>query len=227
MVLQPTRRWVLGGFATLAASGLAACSGQGSSSSTDTSKAKQPVSLTFESYSSGGQQGGQINEFENWKQALDRAHQKYPWITVDSTFVGSLTPGSYDRWTAAMAAGNAPSIMEFETKRMASFADKGTLLDLTKYTAKSKVAKKEDFLESDWEKTIYKGKLWLLVAMSKPAVFFYNTELFKRAGLAEPPTKGGDPSWSWDNFVQTVKKLTSGQGSGATYGFHTNTWWVY
>src|SRR5438034_1233610 len=146
MAIHPTRRTLLAGFTALGAAALAACGAGGNATgggATDTTnKAKQPVSLTFESYSSGGQAGGQINEFDNWKQALDRAHQKYPWITVDSTFVGSLTPGSYDRWTAAMAAGNAPSIMEFETKRMASFAEKATLLDLTPYTAKSKVAAK-------------------------------------------------------------------------------------
>src|SRR4051812_4025261 len=200
---RPTRRWLLTGLATLGGAALAACGagGGGGGGTTDTTnKNKQPVTLTFESYSSGGQAGGQINEFENWKQALDRAHQKYPWITVDSTFVGSLTPGSYDRWTAAMAAGTAPSIMEFETKRMASFADKGTLLDLTQYAAKSKATAKADFLEADWEKTIYKGKMWLLVAMSKPAVFFYNTELFKKAGVAEPSAKWGDASWTWDAF---------------------------
>src|SRR5512140_1646768 len=98
-----TRRWFLTGFGTVAAGALAACGAGGGSAGGGTNTAgqsKQPVSLTFESYSSGGQAGGQINEFENWKQALERAHQLYPWITVDSTFVGSLSPGSYDRWTA-------------------------------------------------------------------------------------------------------------------------------
>jgi len=230
MVMQPTRRTLLAGFTTFGTAALAACGaggGGGAGGTTDTTKSKQPVSLTFESYASGGQAGGQINEFDNWKQALDRAHQKYPWITVDATFVGSLTPGSYDRWTAAMAAGTAPSIMEFETKRMPSFAEKGTLLDLTPYTAKSRVAAKADFLETDWEKTIYKGKQWMMVTMSKPAVFFYNTELFKKTGVPEPSTKWGDPAWSWDSFVQVCKKLTTQPGPNAVYGFHTSTWWVY
>src|SRR5436190_9284431 len=230
MVMQPTRRTLLAGFTTFGTAALAACGaggGGGAGGTTDTTKSKQPVSLTFESYASGGQAGGQINEFDNWKQALDRAHQKYPWITVDATFVGNLTPGNYDRWTAAMAAGTAPSIMEFETKRMPSFAEKGMLLDLTPYTAKSKVAAKADFLETDWEKTIYKGKQWMMVTMSKPAVFFYNTELFKKTGVPEPSTKWGDPAWSWDAFVQVCKKLTTQPGPNAVYGFHTSTWWVY
>ena len=228
---RTTRRAMLATLAGLAPAGagaLAACgagSGTAAGGAGTANQSKQPVSLTFESYSSGGQAGGQIHEFENWKQALDRAHQLYPWITVDSTFVGSLSPGSYDRWTAAMAAGNAPSIMEFETKRMASFAEKGTLLDLTQYAAKSKLAKKDDFLDADWEKTIYKGKLWILLAMSKPAVFFYNQEILTRAGVPPMTTKWGDPAWTWDAFVQVCKKVMS--SGAAPFGYGQSTWWVY
>jgi|GEM_PF-6349459 len=39
-----------------------------------------------------------------------------------------------------MAGGNTPHIMEFETKRMASFADKGLLLEFTKYAARRRSA---------------------------------------------------------------------------------------
>ena len=54
--------------------------------------------------------------------------------------IRSLNPGSYDRWPVSMAGGNAPHIMEFETKRMASFADKGLLLEFTKYAARRRSA---------------------------------------------------------------------------------------
>jgi multiple sugar transport system substrate-binding protein len=228
--IRSSRRALIGSASALAAGILVACGASGGAGATGgggstANQSKQPVSLTFESYASGGSAGGQINEFENWKQALDRGHQKYPWITVDATFVGNLTPGSYDRWTAAMAAGNAPSIMEFETKRMASFAEKGTLLDLTPYSAKSKVARKEDFIDADWDKTLYKGKQWIMLAMSKPAVFFYNSEVLKRAGVNDLTGKWGDPAWTWDAFVQVCKKvMTSG---AAPFGFGQSTWWVY
>src|SRR5262249_54902211 len=156
---------------------------------------KAPVRLTFESY-------GGAEEVPIFQAALDRAHQKYPGVTVDAAFVGNLTPGAYDRWTVAMTAGTAPASMEFETKRMASFAEKGLLLDLTRYAAKSKVANKAEFLDADWEKTVYKGKVWLLVAVSKPAVLFYNTDSLKRIGVDGLTTKWGDPAWTWDAFVQ-------------------------
>lgn len=168
-----------------------------------------------------------MSEFENWPKVLEGARQKHPHVTVEPAFIGGQTPGAYDRWTVAMTAGTAPDIMEFETKRMASFADKGLLLDLTTYAAKSKGARKEDFLESDWEKTLHKGKLWLLVAMSKPAVLFYNAEMLHKIGVPGLTAKWGDPAWTWDAFVQLCRRLTTGAGAGATYGFHQSTWWVY
>jgi multiple sugar transport system substrate-binding protein len=213
---------VLAGSGAVAGGVLAACgAASGPGAAEPASQSKKPVTLTFEAYASK-------EEFELWKPALQRATQKYPWITVEPTFVGSgVTPGSYDRWTVAMAAGTAPNIMEFETKRMSSFADKGQLLDLTPYAAKSKVASKADFLDADWEKTLYKGKQYILVTVSKPAVIFYNTALLARAGVNALTAKLGDPAWTWDAFVQVARKLTTGTGAGTIYGYNQSTWWVY
>ncbi|HEX2184832.1 MAG TPA: extracellular solute-binding protein [Chloroflexota bacterium] len=231
MAEAASRRKVLGWLATAAAGVVGACAPRGTgttdSGPAGTSSSRQPVTLLFESYSSGGGSGGSQGEFGNWEQALARAKEKYPHLSFEAAFIGGQTPGAYDRWTVAMTAGAAPHIMEFETKRMASFAELGMLLDLTAYAARSRLARKEDFLESDWEKTIYKGKQWLLVAMSKPAVFFYNTESLKKIGVDGLTTRWGDPAWTWDAFVQLCKQLTTGTGAGATYGFGQSTWWVY
>ncbi|HXI16245.1 MAG TPA: extracellular solute-binding protein, partial [Chloroflexota bacterium] len=231
MLKQVTRRRWLGGAAGAMGAGVLAACGAGRTTSggtTDTAtKNRQPVTLIFESYSSGGGSGGSQGEFGNWEQALTRAREKYSHLSFEAAFIGGQTPGAYDRWTVAMTAGTAPHIMEFETKRMASFADKGLLLDLTKYAAKSTAAKKGDFLESDWEKTLYKGKQWLLVAMSKPAVIFYNVGSLQKIGVQSLTTKWGDPQWTWDAFAQLAKRLTTGQGAGATYGYNQSTWWVY
>lgn len=58
-------------------------------------------------------------------------------------------------------------------------------------------------------------------------IIFYNTELLKRAGVGGLTTKFGDPAWTWDAFVQLTRKLTSGGGANALYGYNQSTWWVY
>jgi multiple sugar transport system substrate-binding protein len=213
------RHLLLGAGAGLGAIAAAACGAQpgaGTTTGEATSATKQPATVVLETYSSQA-------EFENWKAQADRIHQKYPSITVEPAFVSD----PYTRWTAAMAAGTGPDVMEFETKRMASFAEKGLLLDLTPYAAKSTAAKKADFLDADWEKTLYKGKQWLLVAMSKPAVFFYNTDLLKRIGIDSLTTRWGDPAWTWEKFEDLCRKLTTGAGPSAQFAYDQSSWWVY
>jgi multiple sugar transport system substrate-binding protein len=43
----------------------------------------------------------------------------------------------------------------------------------------------------------------------------YNKDLFARAGVPEPPTKWGDPKWSWDAFLDVCRRLRTSFG-GAT-----------
>ena len=224
-----SRRALVGGGVALVGGALVAACGAdgGASDSPGKGQAKQPVTLIFESYSSGGGSGGSQGEFGNWEQALARTKEKHPHLSFEAAFIGGQTPGSYDRWTVAMTAGTAPHIMEFETKRMASFAEQGLLLDLTKHASKSTAAKKADFVDADWEKTLYKGKQFLLVAMSKPAVFFYNTESLKKIGVNGITSKWGDPQWTWDAFTQLCKRLTTGAGPNATFGYTQSDWWVY
>jgi multiple sugar transport system substrate-binding protein len=45
-------------------------------------------------------------------------------------------------------------------------------------------------------------------------VIYYNTKMFKDAGI-EPPKE----DWTWDDFLAIAKQLTSGSGADAVYGF--------
>jgi multiple sugar transport system substrate-binding protein len=214
------RRLVTGAAAGLGAVLAAACGGAqpgaGGATGEASGASKPPATVVLETYASQA-------EFETWKAQAERIHQKYPNVTVEPAVVSD----PYTRWTTAMAAGTGPDVMEFETKRMASFAEKGLLLDLTPYAAKSTSAKKADFLDADWDKTLYKGKQWLLVAMSKPAVLFYNTDLLQRIGVGGLAGKWGDPAWTWERFEELCRKLTAGAGPTAQFAFDQSSWWVY
>jgi multiple sugar transport system substrate-binding protein len=217
---RKTRRAaVVTGAAGFAGALLAACGAQTGGGAADPAGApasRAPATVIVETYASR-------DEFELWSRTLEGVKQKYPHLTVEAAFVS----GPYERWTVAMAGDTAPHVMEFETKRMASFAEKGTLLDLTPFAAKSKVAGKADFIEGDWEKSTYKGQQYVIPAHSKPAIFFYNTELFERAGVKPPPARWADPAWTWDAFVEACRRLTTGAGPSAVYAFNQSTWWVY
>ncbi len=45
-------------------------------------------------------------------------------------------------------------------------------------------------------------------------IIHYNTQMFDDAGLAPPA-----PDWSWDDFLETAKALTTGEGDSKVFGF--------
>jgi multiple sugar transport system substrate-binding protein len=47
-------------------------------------------------------------------------------------------------------------------------------------------------------------------------LIIYNKDALKEAGLPEPPSKWGDPSWNWDTFREYAIKLTKRQGNITT-----------
>ena len=52
------------------------------------------------------------------------------------------------------------------------------------------------------------GKTWGLPFLTTGSYVYYNKKLFDEAGVAYPPVDWDDPSWTWDAFVETAKKLT-------------------
>ncbi len=47
---------------------------------------------------------------------------------------------------------------------------------------------------------------------------WYNKDMFDAAGLDYP-----DGSWTWDEYMETARKLTSGEGDAKIYGTYTHT----
>jgi len=71
-------------------------------------------------------------------------------------------------------------------------------------------ATKDDFLESFARGGQYKGTLYGLPILSSARAFFYNKDLFVKAGIAAPPK-------TWDEFVQAAKKIQALGGGAIGY----------
>lgn len=63
------------------------------------------------------------------------------------------------------------------------------------------------------------GKLFGLPYRSDFWLVYYNKSLFDKMKVAYP--KNG---WTWEDFRDTAKKLTSGEGAKKTYGAYIQTW---
>lgn len=193
------RRWLITAVATLTLGALAACGGNGGDGGSSGSADK--ADLTWQFWIGGSE------DQAAWQKVADQAHTDHPGITV------KLEGASWENYWAkigtTLASGKAGCIIGMQSLRHASYANAMLPLDelMTKYGLKT-----EDFDKSIMDGLKADGKQIAIPYDFGPMVIFYNRDLFKAAGLAEPK-----PGWTLDDFRAAAKKLTT----GGKYGFVT------
>jgi len=116
-----------------------------------------------------------------------------------------------DYWTklpTTLAGGNPPCLVSMQMGHVREFAD--SLLPLDNLLASASIN------VSDFDPGIMKalqvdGKQLAIPYDLGPIVLYYNKDMFKAAGVAEPQN-----GWTIDEFVADAKKLTSGSNYGFT-----------
>ncbi len=128
---------------------------------------------------------------------------------------------NYDQKVQTMiAGGRPPDIFGSGDVQIPNIVAKNFALDLTPYV------KRDNYSLADFYPQVINGLTYgkKLVGMTDnwdTQVMYYNTSLFKRAGVA-PPTA----EWTWDDFVTAAKKLTSGSGTKKVYGGLFENWFA-
>ncbi|MBW2122667.1 MAG: sugar ABC transporter substrate-binding protein [Deltaproteobacteria bacterium] len=148
---------------------------------------------------------------------MDIFHKEHPNIRV------VLEPVSYKeketKYTVESAAGRAPDVFHVHAFSLPMFFSKGYAKDLTPFIDREGPG----FLDAWYPLPIrlmkYKGKVHAMPGDYMTMVLFYNTEIFKAAGL--DPSK---PPETWDEFLEYAKRLTrdtDGDGKVDQWGFGT------
>jgi multiple sugar transport system substrate-binding protein len=153
-----------------------------------------------------------------WKQIIEGFEKENPDIEVKDI------PNPADYWTKVLtmiASGNPPDIMMMDYIYFPSWVVSGRLEPLDNYITRDNFSLK-DFVPISLKSTRYEGKQYGIPMDLNNQVMFYNTTLFKEAGL-----KDIDYSWTWDTFLDACKKLTKTDGSGKViqYGYTTGLSW--
>lgn len=161
---------------------------------------------------------------DRWQKITDAFVAK---TGVNATY--ETVTGNYFTKLDTLVAGDvAPDVWGFQAKEVPPFAAHQALLALDQFVATSDRAKlKADTYASDWEQNTWAGKLYGQTFQSNPSVIFFSTDAFDKAQVPYPPQKWGDPSWTWNAFVDVYQKLTSGAGTNKVFAFNQNVWWVY
>ncbi|MDU0348916.1 ABC transporter substrate-binding protein [Actinomyces sp. MRS3W] len=199
-----TRRSMLsasGSVAVLAV--LAACgSDSGSSSDGATVGTDATVELTFAGWS--------LDTTPEFQALADAFHEANPNITVT---VKEYSASDYDtQLTSDLSAGSAPDVFPIKNLlRYYYYESNGQLMALDDiaagYTSDSNISL--DYLNVD-------GSYYALPYRQDSWVLFYNKDAFAAAGVSEP-----DGSWTWDDYAQAAKDITS---AGAMKGTYHHIW---
>lgn len=195
--------------AALAATALTSCSSGGSSSGDAKS-----LNVAYWDY-------GPAAEANN-KALADGFEAKNPGVTITLTPIAGENWGTYYANVATtIAAGKHPDLMLISGEG-AQFVEKNNLVvPINDYLAKDPEAKalQDDIAPGLINGFKVDGKIVTLSNAWNDMVIYYNTDVFKAAGV-EPPSA----DWTWDDFEATAAKLTkdtTGDGVPDVYGF---TW---
>ncbi|MFC6713728.1 ABC transporter substrate-binding protein [Branchiibius cervicis] len=177
---------------------MSACVGSSQSGSSDDPNAK--VTITFWH---GWSAPDEVKAIQGTIDAFEKTH---PNITVKA--VGNITD---DKINQALRAGgpDAPDVVSsFTTDNVGEFCTSHALADLSPFLKKSGVDAAATFPQAQLDYTQFKGNQCALPLLSDAYGLYYNTDMFKAAGITDPPK-------TLSEFDADAIKLT--KTSGGTY----------
>lgn len=131
------------------------------------------------------------------QEAMRQFRKEYP----DVTTVLELVP---DRKTMRLqlAEGNGPDIVEWEGANMGQCLDGGLLSDLSDLIARDRIDM-ADFYPNVYESVQSDERIGAIPVMADTLGVYYNRDHFDQAGIPYPRE-----NWTWEEFVDTAKRLT-------------------
>ena len=123
--------------------------------------------------------------------------KSHPGITIDIRELhnSDLNP----ELLKGITMGVTPDIAILDSPDLPYFAARGALLDLTERVKTWGQSGK--YLPMPWRTCIWQGRIYGIPQNSNTLCLFYNKDLFKKAGITNPPGR-------WTELVEDARKLT-------------------
>src|SRR5262249_45773522 len=120
----------------------------------------------------------------------------------------------------------APDVMIMTDKEHPAQAVQGAFLDLAPLLKRTTVIPKKEFFASEWNKYVVDGVVRGLPVISTQGVIWYRTDIFRDRGATPPPADWNDARWTWQAFLETMQKVTTGADADRTFGYDgQQNWW--
>ncbi|WP_460796591.1 ABC transporter substrate-binding protein [Microbacterium sp. GXF0217] len=187
--------------AGILALGLAGC-GLGTADGGDEPAELSDEPVTLRMYWWGGDARHQRTQ-----EVIDLFEEKYPNITVEPEF--SDWTGYWEKLATSTAGKNSPDVIQMDQLYLASYADRGTLVDLTDYDIDT--SGMEDSVLGMGES---EGGLYAIPISTSAMSTIVNTDLLDEIGV---PLPDNTDTWTWEEYMAWSKSVTDAAPSG-TYG---------
>ena len=189
------------------------------------------------SSTSGGGTTLKVAFFGDQGAADKAAKAAAPFMTAHSGVTVKFTGTSGTDWNdffskllTQIAAGNAPDIACVATEGLQLFAAKGLAQPLDEYVKRDANELKPFFADvhpSLIEAMMYQGHLYELPTDFNAGNMFYNTSLFKAAGVDQPAA-----DWTKDDFTAIARKISANGGGVVGWDWVVRLWgswtsWMY
>jgi multiple sugar transport system substrate-binding protein len=183
---------------SLSVSLLGAC-GSGSDAGGDLTA--EPVTLRFSWW-------GADDRHKRTQQVIELFQKKHPNITIKGEF--KEWNGYWDSLATTMAANDAPDIMQMDELYIASYAERGALLDLNEAKKHLDTA---DFDRKALATGAIDGKQYGIPVGLGMYSIMANTDLLAKYGIPVPD----DTKWTWDD-LKTIGEQVSKASGGSVWG---------
>lgn len=111
------------------------------------------------------------------------------------------------RLSTAFAGGNPPDVFLINYREYAQFVTRGAIASVESVADGS--IDFNQYYEQPVEAFTFDGEIQCMPQNVSSLVAYYNTDLFKQAGIKRPPA-----DWTWDDFREFAVKLTGGDVRG-------------
>lgn len=175
--------------------------------------AEETITLNFQMWS---------DEEEVFTELIRIYEEAHPNIKINMTCTPSGDSYSVKLQTVLGGGGDVDMFGISSPPGLAEYVTKGAVMPLDDMIASS--GNDMSGIQTIVDSIAIDGKTYGLPYKTSSWFVVYNKDLFDAAGVAYP-----NGAWTWEEYFETAKKLTSGEGADKIYGSlnfqPTSTWW--
>lgn len=142
-----------------------------------------------------------------WAEKITAWNQEHPDLTIARQAIDRSDSYAYEnKITTATTSNDLPDILFVDGPTVSYYAANGTIIPIDDvYTDEDK----KDFMPSSIQQNTYDDHLYAIGPTESSVALYYNKDYLDKAGIEYPSDTDIKKAWTWDQFYENAKKLTT------------------